>query len=233
MISYFLIIFAPVGAMIYYKLYQLIFKKSKTYFLDMRVQLGSWTPKDIAKRALTPGLILCAFAQGIVNAIGISSWVPEQFENDLILALYNTAFVALPIVILLLAPLWLLYDAGVMSKTTTLKTLQKRTPETVETVDHFFINKFKGFGGIAFLSNFFIMIIQIILDTISPLVMVFVLILPFLDVALVIPALALYEKVLPFLTNHLHHSTKLHMSKISLVKVDQCPACNKTLYQED
>ena len=46
-----------------------------------------------------------------------------------------------------------------MSKTTLKKMLEKCTPEIIETVDPFFIIKFKGFGGIAIIINFFAMIV--------------------------------------------------------------------------
>ena len=97
-----------------------------------------------------------------------------------------------------------------MSKTTLKKMLEKCTPETIETVDRFFIIKFKGFGGIAIIINFFAMIVQTIFLTISPILFIFVLLLPFLGIAFMIPTQAVYEKMLPWLTKRIHMKTMLH-----------------------
>lgn len=221
-----LIIFTPYIALIYYKIYIRIFGGSKLYFLDMRVQLGEWTAGNIIKRAILPGLMICALSQVIVNALGILMWVPGDMPNNLGLALFNAAFIVFPIVIVLLVPLWLLFDSGVMSKTKPEVIYQKRTPETVEPIQQFFITRFRGFGGIAFLLSFISIIIQIVLQSISPLTILFVIFLPFLGIALFIPAQVVYERALPFMTRKIHKSTKLHDSELSIGTVEQCPACN-------
>ncbi len=226
LLSYTLILLSPIIAIGYYKLYRLLFGKSKLFFLDMKVQLGDWTTKAIAKRSVTPGLLICAFSQAIINSTLITMWVVQDTPNFMILALFNAAFLALPIVILLLVPLWLLYDSGVMSKTTPEKSLQKRTPETVETIDQFYISKFKGFAGLAFIFSFVSMIVQAVLQMISPVMILFVIFLPFLGIALIIPAQVIYEKLLPYMTRKIHESTKLHKSELTLIKADDCPACN-------
>ncbi|MHA1148678.1 MAG: hypothetical protein ACTSR8_10580 [Promethearchaeota archaeon] len=212
-----LIICSPILALGYYKLYLKIYGDFKLYFLDMRVQLGNWTPTDIARRSATPGLMICAFAQLFVNATSIKSWVPASFSDSLIFALYNAAFFTFPIVILLLTPLWLLYDSGVMSKTAPETIRKFRSPEIVETMDKFFLSKFKGFAGIAFITNFIVMIFQIILQTISIVMMVFIMLLPLLGISLLIPAQTLYEKLLPRLTRKVHMMTNLHKSELTIL----------------
>ncbi|MFX1339094.1 MAG: hypothetical protein ACFFDK_10840 [Promethearchaeota archaeon] len=221
-----LILFTPYIALIYYKIYIKIFGDSKLYFLDMRVQLGEWKVSNITKRAILPGLMICALSQVIVTAFGIIMWVPEDMANNIGLALFNAAFIVYPIIIILLVPLWLLFDSGVMSKTKPEVIYKKRTPETIEPIQQFFITKYRGFGGITFLLSFFSVIIQMILQTISPLMILFIIFLPFLGLALFIPAQIVYEKVLPFMTRKIHKLTKLHDSELSIITVEQCPACN-------
>ncbi len=221
-----LIIISPFIALIYYKIYIRIFRDSKLYFLDMRVQLGEWSTGNVVKRAILPGLMICALSQIFVNAFGILLWVPGDLRNNLGLALFNAAFIVFPLVIVLLVPLWLLFDAGVMSKTKPEVIYQKRTPETIEPVEQFFLTRYRGFGGLAFLLSFFSMIIQIGLQAISPLTILFMIFVPFLGIALFIPAQVMYEKILPFMTRMIHKSTKLHDSELSIVTAEQCPACN-------
>lgn len=192
----------------------------------MRVQLGEWSTGNIIKRAILPGLMICAQSQIIVNALGILMWVPRDIPNNLGLALFNAAFIVYPIVIILLVSLWLLFDSGVMSKTKPEVIYKKRTPETVEPIQQFFITRFRGFGGIAFLLSFFSVIIQILLQAISPITILFVIFVPFLGIALFIPAQLVYERLLPFMTKMIHKSTKLHDSELSISTIEQCPACN-------
>lgn len=223
--SFFLIFLAPKIAMVYYKIYRRIFGKSKLYYLDMKVQLGKLSTGIIFKRALIPGLLIYAFSQIIVESTGLKLWTVGEGTNYLMLALFTGAFLVFPIVILLIVPLWLLYDSGVMSKTNPEKTLQKRSPETVETIFQFYINKIKGFGGIAFLINSISMVIMMIFLALSPIIILFVFFLPFLGVALIIPIQAAYEEILPMMTRKIHGATKLHKSELTLIKADKCPAC--------
>lgn len=226
-VGYILLIFTPYIAMGYYKIYRRIFGKSRLYFLDMKVQLGRLTIKDVAKRSLTPGLLICAFSQAIVDSTGIDMWVVESNPTSLLLALFNAAFFAYLLVIILISPLWLLYDAGVVSRTNPEKILQRRIPETVETIHKFYISKYRGFGGIAFLVSFISLIVQTILRTVSPLVLFFVILVPFLGIALIIPVQALYERYLPTMTKNIHMSTMLHKSELSLIKSEDCPVCSQ------
>jgi hypothetical protein len=226
-VGYILLIFTPYIAMGYYNIYRRIFGKSRLYFLDMKVQLGRLTIKDVAKRSLTPGLLICAFSQAIVDSTGIDMWVVESNPTSLLLALFNAAFFAYLLVIILIAPLWLLYDAGVVSRTNPEKILQRRIPETVETIHKFYISKYRGFGGIAFLVSFISLIVQTILRTVSPLVLFFVILVPFLGIALIIPVQALYERYLPTMTKKIHMSTMLHKSELTLIKSEDCPACSQ------
>jgi len=145
----------------------------------------------------------------------------------LLLALFNAAFFAYLLVVILIAPLWLLYDAGVVSRTNPEKSLKRRIPETVETVHKFYISKYRGFGCIAFLVSFISLIVQTILRTVSPLVLFFVILVPFLGIALIIPVQAIYERYLPTMTKNIHMSTMLHKSELSLIKAEDCPACSQ------
>ncbi len=226
-IGYLLIWFSPTIAMVYFKIYRRIFGKSRLLYLDMKAQLGKWTISDVSKRAITPGLLICVLSQVIVNSTGANMWAIGGVPNNMILALFNAAFIAFPIVILLLVPLWLLYDSGVMSKTDPEKALKRRSPETVETVHKFYISKFKGFGIISFLANLISLIIQTIFLSLTPLIILFVVLVPFLGIALIIPAQIIHEKQLPLMTKKIHESTMLHKSKLSLITTDECPACSR------
>ena len=99
-------------------------------------------------------------------------------------------------------------------------------PETVEPVSRIYIGLFKGFAGLAFITSLISMIIQVILQTISMLLMVFVLLLPLMGIALIIPVQAVYEKLLPRMTRFIHKKSGLHKAELTLLSVEECPACN-------
>jgi len=230
-ISFILLPFIPFISIGFYKLYTLVFRNSREYYLDMNIQLDNWTSRDTLKRVFHPGLMICALAQFIVAATGISVWFIGVSDIALIFAMFNASFLIFPIVIMLYVPLWLLFDSGVMSKTNPDYLGKKRTPETVETIEKYFSSKWKGFGGIAFAINFISMVIQAILRTVSPLVAIFLLFVPFIGISLLIPVQTIYEKILPFLTKQVHKYSKLHSSRLTLVSVEECPACNSKMWK--
>ena len=231
LISFILLLFIPFMSIGFYRLYRLIFRNSREYYLDMNIQLDKWTSRDTIKRAFHPGLMICALAQFIVTATGISLWFIGVNDIALIFAMFNASFIVFPIVIMLYVPLWLLFDSGVMSKTNPDYLGKKRAPETVETIEKYFSSKWKGFGGLAFIINFISMILQAILLTVSPLVAIFLLFVPFIGISLLIPAQTIYEKILPFLTKQVHKYTKLHTSRLTLTSIDECPACNSKMWK--
>ena len=229
LIGFILIIFTPIMAIAYYKIYTMLYRNKKELYLDMRVQIGIWSLKDILKRVALPGLLICALSQIIVmNLTGVGPWVPGDFPEELkgFLALYNGAFLSYIIVILLLVPVWVLYDAGVMSKTIPERLLTYRNPEIVEPISRVYFSIFKGFSGITFLINIISMIIDVISQQTKLYVVMFIILLPFLGIALIIPFLAIYERFLPYLTKFIHKKSKLHKAKLTLVSEDKCVACN-------
>ncbi|MBY9007906.1 MAG: hypothetical protein KGD63_14285 [Candidatus Lokiarchaeota archaeon] len=229
LIGFSLLFFTPIVALGYYKIYKRIFRNKKDFYLDMRVQMGKFTLKDILKRIYLPGLLICAVSQIVViNLTSISAWVPGDFPEDLknILALYNGAFFSYFIIILLLVPIWLLYDSGVMSKTIPDRVLTYRIPEIVEPISRVYFNIFKGFSSIAFIINILTIIIDVIAQQTKIYVVLFILLLPFLGIALIIPFLVLYERILPFLIKFIHKRSRLHKAELTLVSGEDCIACN-------
>lgn len=231
LLSILLLFFIPFFSLGFYKLYTLIFRNSREYYLDMNIQLDKWTSRDTIKRAFHPGLMICALAQFIVTATGTGIWFIGVSDIAIIFAMFNASFIIFPMVLILYMPLWLLFDSGVMSRTNPDYLGKKRTPETVETIEKYFSSKWKGFGGLAFVINFISMIVQAALLTISPLVSIFLFLVPFIGISLLIPVQTLYEKLLPYLTKQVHKYSNLHSSRLSLVSVDDCPACNSKMWK--
>ncbi|MFX0062562.1 MAG: hypothetical protein ACFFC7_10330 [Candidatus Hermodarchaeota archaeon] len=228
MLSYLAIALTPVLAMLYLYLYKLIFRSNKVLFLDLKAHLGKWSVGDVVKRAIVPGLLACSLAQVIVNTTGTALWVTNQDTALMVIALFNAGFVSFPLVVILLMPLWLLFDAGVMSQTNPDLLEQKRLPRTVEVASGFFYGLFRGFSGVAIVLNFISIVFQALLQIISPLMILFVLSVPFLGIALIIPGQAIYEQFLLQMIKMTHQKTGLHgvPPPSDSEPVEECPACS-------
>ncbi|MGV9173789.1 MAG: hypothetical protein ACOC44_18370 [Promethearchaeia archaeon] len=178
-----LVLFSRFIALINFKFTSLFQRNYEYYYV--KISERSLPIRHLLTRPLLPVFICIAIAQ-LINSV---PFFTQFITGEIVTSIIFLALLIAPLSLLLLLPIWIFKDAGVVK---IRKKTEIRVPPELNYYGNFYYHSYKGFAGITTVISYFVIIYPAI-QSLNITTLVILLFPPFF-MGLYVPFLLIYEK---------------------------------------